>query len=830
MMNWQFHFRLCIAAMSISSAAMLASARNDWGIAVLLAVGCVTSLIFTDWLRWISIPRMAGNILAIGVVSVGLRGFIGAYLSDQRNQEQADIQLHLIGRLLVVLQLIVLHQTKSTRLYWQLLVLTLLSVVVGAAIRPDTRFAYFFAIYVVAAFFSAGYFFAFQQLERFAGRDPEGVRFPLPWNLGKTPTPVPSVAEASSSPSQLAGKHDRPRLVVDYARSQLARRSTMILATSLAIAGVFYVFSPRAGADASRRSGRQGRVGFSPFVSLERLGTLLQSPDPVAKVAISVPGGQAIDFGGRELYFQGVALHSYNVETKVWEAVGVKQQPQLSIRAPLAPPPPGVVTYVQEIVMEPANDATLFSMRPVYLDERTPEGIKNSIDDGKLFRVGSAMRDTNRDFRYSVRVGGLVGASQMSLTAPELFDGSPVTLEHMKRQVEEARDFREKRFPRLKAEADRLVRQSGAVNPNAYQIAKYLQNVLSGPGDFKYSLNANQPRDPNLDPIEDFLVNHKTGHCQYFASALAMMLRSQGIPSRVCVGFRGGQYNPIGHFYQLRESDCHAWVEAFVPPEAIPPSEIEFVEDEEKTEADVLAMFPHGAWLRLDPTPTNEAQNRGDYAGWFSWYYDFVQYMEVLWSDFVLDLNNARNPNPEEAQQGRGPEARPPAPAKTNNASWWNIDWRQWRLTQMIRDLQRDGRITSVLGVVSLTALAVGMGTAIYRRRVSVRERTKLDAHTPPFFRRLVRLAARYQMPRLPGETPREFGRRMAMAIEPAQPQAARWVVDLCETLYHVRFGGQSFSPEDNERVEREVDAIGAALADHRLRERRSTAAPQVAK
>jgi hypothetical protein len=823
MTSWQFHFRLCITAMAISSASTLASARNDWGIVILLAAGCITSLIFTDWLKWISIPRILGNILAIGVVSVGLRGFIGAYLSDQ---QQADNQLHLIGRLLVVLQLIVLHQAKSTRLYWQLLVLTLLSVVVGAAIRPDTRFAYFFAIYVVVAFFAAGYFFAFQQLERFAGQEVDRGRFQLPWRWGQ-PAAIES-SESSSSQSHLAGKLDRFRLVADYARSHLAQRSTVVLAASLAIAWVFYVFSPRVSAENSgRRAGRQASVGFSPFVSLDRLGALLQSHEPVAKVAISVPGGQTVDFNGREFYFQGVTLHSYNIDSKLWQAVEVKQQPQQSIRSSLYPPPEGVTTFVQEIVMEPASDSTLFSIRPVYRDEHTPDGIKNSIDDGKLFRIGVAMRDTNRDFRYSVRVAGLAGNNQMSLAAPELYDDSPVTLARMKLQIEEAREFSENRFPRLKAEADRLLRQSGAVNPNAFQIATYYRNFLSGPGEFKYSLNANQPRDPKLDPIEDFLVNHKTGHCQYFASALAMMLRSQGIPSRICVGYHGGQYNPIGRFYQLRQSDCHAWVEAFVPPEAIPPSEIEFLEDEEKTEADVLAMFPHGAWLRLDPTPTDEAQSRRDYSGLFSWYYDFVQYMEVLWSDFVLDLNSAQRTTSEEPAQGRVADTRP-STSTGSNTTWWQINWRRWRLVQMIRDLQSDRRTTSILGALSLTVLVVGMGTAIYRRRISARQQLQLDAQTPPFFRRLQRLAAKYQIARRPGETPREFSRRLAAVIEPTHPQAARYVIELCEMLYQIRFGGRPFAAEESEPTERKVDVIGAALANHRNRSQQAPTTLQV--
>ena len=51
--------------------------------------------------------------------------------------------------------------------------------------------------------------------------------------------------------------------------------------------------------------------------------------------------------------------------------------------------------------------------------------------------------------------------------------------------------------------------------------------------------------DPKLDPVEDFLVNRKAGHCEYFASALALLLRSVDIRSRVVNGFKGGDWNEL---------------------------------------------------------------------------------------------------------------------------------------------------------------------------------------------------------------------------------------------------------------------------------------------
>jgi hypothetical protein len=69
-------------------------------------------------------------------------------------------------------------------------------------------------------------------------------------------------------------------------------------------------------------------------------------------------------------------------------------------------------------------------------------------------------------------------------------------------------------------------------------------------------------RSPN-NPIEDFLFRYRSGQCEYFASSMVLMLRSQGIPARLVTGFLGGEYNPFEGYYIVRENNAHAWVEAW---------------------------------------------------------------------------------------------------------------------------------------------------------------------------------------------------------------------------------------------------------------------------
>ena len=90
---------------------------------------------------------------------------------------------------------------------------------------------------------------------------------------------------------------------------------------------------------------------------------------------------------------------------------------------------------------------------------------------------------------------------------------------------------------------------------------------------FTYSLKG-LPDSKN--PLEDFLFETKSGNCEFFAAALAIMLRINGIPARLVGGYRGGYYNDVGQYYLVPQKYAHAWVEAYVKPKG---------------------------WVRLDPTP-----------------------------------------------------------------------------------------------------------------------------------------------------------------------------------------------------------------------------------
>ena len=107
-------------------------------------------------------------------------------------------------------------------------------------------------------------------------------------------------------------------------------------------------------------------------------------------------------------------------------------------------------------------------------------------------------------------------------------------------------------LPRLTALAGRWLRESGLPLDEHYEVARWFERQLSSSGQFQYSLQGPE-RDTSIDAIEDFVSNNPRGHCEYFATALALMLRSQGIPSRVVLGYRCDEWHEDQQCYQVRQ-------------------------------------------------------------------------------------------------------------------------------------------------------------------------------------------------------------------------------------------------------------------------------------
>ena len=132
--------------------------------------------------------------------------------------------------------------------------------------------------------------------------------------------------------------------------------------------------------------------------------------------------------------------------------------------------------------------------------------------------------------------------------------------------------------------------------------------------DYRYSLD--QPRSPRvtrgeIDPVEGFVFDTRAGHCEYFATAMALLLREAGVPTRNVNGFHGARFNSLGDFYAVRQADAHSWVEVH---------------------------FAQLGWVRFDPTPPG-GRTAGGEVGWFPRLGELLDALRGAYLDYVIDYD-----------------------------------------------------------------------------------------------------------------------------------------------------------------------------------------------
>src|SRR5215813_1482629 len=137
---------------------------------------------------------------------------------------------------------------------------------------------------------------------------------------------------------------------------------------------------------------------------------------------------------------------------------------------------------------------------------------------------------------------------------------------------------------------------------SAFERASLVEGYLKR--NYRYTLNLTWA--PGRQPLSTFLFDAKRGHCEYFASSMAILLRTVGIPTRLVNGFLMGEYNPVASDYIIRQSDAHSWVEVYIPG--------------------------HG-WMEFDPTPPDPNSGEVDLAMQISHYIDAA---EQLWNSYII--------------------------------------------------------------------------------------------------------------------------------------------------------------------------------------------------
>ncbi len=383
------------------------------------------------------------------------------------------------------------------------------------------------------------------------------------------------------------------------------------------------------------------------------------------------------------------------------------------------------------------------------------------------------------------------------------------------------------RFPELIATARRWDAESGLPKEDFAGRALYITSRLRDVGEYRYDRKG-VARTPGLDPLEDFVSVNKSGHCEYFAGALALMLRAVGIPSRTVVGFLVFP-NGKGGETVVRQSDAHAWTEAFIPPQNLPDANspaarlLDGAFDESPNNFPVDSSWTaDGGWLRLDATPAAplEAEANSLLLNAALW----SDFFASLWRDYVLDFNGAR-----QAEAFYRPLAEGAKNAFAAVRSFGQDGFRPFASTlERLKDAvdRASSGDWSPAAVGSLLSTAARLAFAAFvvwrlflfcrrrfgrRRRSSesgaARRRTRRQRREFAFYYRLEQaLSKRLSTERRADETPLEFLERCfaledeaaqiaptaqsAAPFEPTSDATRRLFRELVERYYRARFAG----------------------------------------
>jgi len=351
-------------------------------------------------------------------------------------------------------------------------------------------------------------------------------------------------------------------------------------------AGIFFLL-PRvsAGYLSAYAPGGEITSGFSDTVQLGRIGEIQQSSSIVMHIQI-----EGDDRGSFDLKWRGVTLSNFDGRTWSNKSEQHPLSPQLDGRFALLQPEGQVREASSRLIhyrvlMEPVG-------MNVFFLAGAPESLEGNyrhvaVDDGGAVFDLDPEHPVNRYQATS------------DIAQPGAGD-----LRAAGRAYPSDAASRYLRLRSVDARIARLAQQITASADNNYDKAIALETYLRT--HFAYSLQL--PRAVPHDPLANFLFERKQGHCEYFASSMAVMLRTLGIPSRVVNGFRTGEFNDVTAQYLVRASNAHSWVEAY---------------------------FPGYGWVAFDPTPGASIPVR---TGWSR----VMLYLDALasfWRDWVVNYD-----------------------------------------------------------------------------------------------------------------------------------------------------------------------------------------------
>jgi hypothetical protein len=326
--------------------------------------------------------------------------------------------------------------------------------------------------------------------------------------------------------------------------------------------------------------------------------------------------------------------------------------------------------------------------------------------------------------------------------------------------------------PGLDARIPELAKQMTARANNSYDEARAIENFLRSR--FGYTLNL--VGKPGNDPLANFLFVTRAGHCEYFASAMTILLRTLDVPAREVNGFLPGEYNDLAGDYIVRASDAHSWVEVY---------------------------FPGSGWVTFDPTPPATENS-----GLLSRLAKYIDWFELSWNEWVINYDFGHQVQMAQTLQ--------------RSSRSWTQSLRAWFERAQIYNRQRLksmqlrhgllGLLLPLVLIFLLVALRYNLiGKTIRRLRLYWHLHTPRSPEANPLlasrlYAELLRLLERHGFARRAAQTPLEF------SLTVQTPALAPAVSEFTRIYSNARYGG---APCDTLRLRHLLEQIREAPRRH---------------
>lgn len=699
--------------------------------------------------------------------------------------------------LMVYLAWIVLLMDKQLAQYWWIFALCVLQVAVGAVLMSTVLYGVFLFGLILLSLWTLAVFCLHRAHQRFAPADGQVDTTPrVPREAGNGSPPGSTEDHTTRVSGTIHTDPDERWLSARFAAGMLG----MAIGSAF-VGAVFFVLIPRLWLG-SRTWGMESDgsgatlVGFSENVKLGDFGTLLESNERVLEVRMFDRDGSPLSveayarrIGYDEPLFRGRTLDTY--QNGAWS----KDRMRDHTAAVAYEAVENVVR--QEFRLKPIGTRVLFAVRAN--PERSIlaghfEGEQRAMRSDPFGKdvLGPRRRSSPAMIRYTVftRPDRVPRRSRQPQVLAQLRQIDNAALraqleEYLQEEVGlRAVTVQEEVGRKLQRRASdgRLAFVEGETE-RAQKIVAHLRDS----GRFTYSLRIPAREHRDLDPVVEFLRYRRAGHCEYFATALALLLRAAGIPTRLVSGFKGGAQNSLTGYFDVEQRHAHAWVEAYVD----------------------------GEWTTLDATPAARADAVENAAGILDSWRSFKNFLSHLWSSSVLEIDFSQQDgkiyNPllkttREAWRSVSRERRGTAAglAALKDFLIHPDRWFSWQgaLVSFCLLLLLASTFWAARRVLSLFRGAGPRG-AIVRRRVPVE-----------FYERFCRLCRAGGFVRSPVQTQREFADDVSRTLisRTDSPKLRAAPAEVAAAFYEVRFGNVDIPPDRRREIDSVLTQLEAAL------------------